>query len=102
MNKAWTHELVLNAGVFIREVPLSGPLHDGAVEPGDAVGTRDFIIVRLPDGMSARLGFSDSARSVLARGDGVEVVPNERVVLNNFLTRLLRHDPDVINGHDMM
>ena len=72
------------------------------MEPGDDVATRDFVIVRLPDGMSARLGVSDRARSVLACGDGIEVVPNERLVLNNFLTRLLRHDPDDINEHDVM
>ena len=102
LNKAGTHELVMIAGVFIREVPLSGPLRDGALEPGGAVGTRDFVIVRPPDGMSVPFGFSDRARSVLARGGGVEVVPNEQSLLNNFLTRLLRLDPDVLIGHDIM
>ena len=100
--KTGAHEIVLLAGVFIRDVPLTGPLHDAALEPGGVHGTRDFVLVRPPEGKSIPFGFSDRARSVLARGGGVEVVPNEPALLNNFLTRLLRLDPDVIVGHDIM
>lgn len=101
-NKNGAHEIVMLAGVFVRDVPLSGPIRDGSLEPGGINGTRDFVLVRPPDGMSIPFGFSDRARSVLARGGGVEVVPNEPALLNNFLTKLLKLDPDVIIGHDVM
>eukprot|EP00178_Gracilaria_changii_P017202 TRINITY_DN491_c0_g1_i1.p1 TRINITY_DN491_c0_g1~~TRINITY_DN491_c0_g1_i1.p1 ORF type:complete len:1536 (-),score=250.71 TRINITY_DN491_c0_g1_i1:9728-14335(-) len=100
--KTGAHEVVMISGLFIREVPLNGPLHDVALEPGGAHGTRDFVLVRPPDGMSLPFGFSDHARSVLARGGGVEVLSSESALLNNFLTRLLRLDPDVIIGHRLM
>lgn len=101
-DKTGANELVMLAGVFIREVPLSGSLRDGSLEPGGANGTKDFVLVRPPDGKSVPFGFADRARSVLAQGGGVEVMPNEPALLNNFLTRLLRIDPDVIIGHDIM
>lgn len=100
--KSGAHELVMISGIFIREVPLSGPLQDGALEPGGPVGTRDFVIVRPPDGKSVPFGFTDRARSMLARGGGLEVMPNEPALLNNFLTKVLRFDPDVIVGHDIL
>lgn len=101
-SKTGAHEIVMLAGVFVKSVPLSGPLHEGALEPGGSVGTRDFVLVRPPDGQSVPFGFSDRARSVLARGGGVEVTPNEPALLNNFLSKLIRLDPDVILGHDLM
>eukprot|EP00737_Agarophyton_chilense_P002055 gb/GEZJ01002327.1/.p1 GENE.gb/GEZJ01002327.1/~~gb/GEZJ01002327.1/.p1 ORF type:complete len:1512 (-),score=223.04 gb/GEZJ01002327.1/:5194-9117(-) len=101
-NKTGAHEVVMISGLFVREVPLNGPLHDVALEPGGTHGTRDFVLVRPPDGMSLPFGFADHARSVLARGGGVEVLSSESALLNNFLTRLLRLDPDVIIGHRVM
>ncbi|PXF42826.1 DNA polymerase alpha catalytic subunit [Gracilariopsis chorda] len=86
-------------GPFVREVPLNGPLYFVALEPGGACGTRDFVLVRQPDGMSLPFGFSDHARSVLARSGGVEVLSSGSALLNNFLTLLLRVDPDLIIGH---
>ncbi|CDF40250.1 DNA polymerase alpha catalytic subunit [Chondrus crispus] len=100
--KTGAHEIVMLAGVFVRGVPLSGPLPENALEPDGPTGTRDFILVRAPDGQSVPFGFSDRARSVLARGGGVEVAPNESVLLNSFLSKLLRLDPDVLLGHDLM
>lgn len=100
--RSGTHEIVMVAGVFVKEIPLTGPVREASLEPGGAVGTRDFVLVRPPDGQSVPFGFSDRARSVLARGVGVEVVPNEPALLNNFLTKLLRMDPDVLLGHDLM
>lgn len=101
-SKSGAHELVMIAGVFVRELPLVGPIRDGALEPGGPVGTRDFVLVRPPDGKAVPFGFTDRARSMLARGGGVEVMPNEQALLNNFLTKLLRYDPDVIVGHNIM
>lgn len=98
--KNGAHELVMISGLFIREIPLSGPLREGALEPGGPSGTRDFTLVRPPDGISVPFGFADRARSLLSCG-GVEVTPNEPALMNNFLAKLLRYDPDVIIGHDI-
>lgn len=95
-------EIVMLAGVFVKAIPLNGPVEEGALEPGGQVGTRDFVLVRPPDGQTVPFGFSDRVRSVLARGGGVEVTPNEPSLLNNFLSKLLRLDPDVVLGHDFM
>lgn len=99
--KSGTHEVVMIAGVYVREVPLSGPMRDGVLEPGGPMGTRDFILLRPPDGKAVPFGFADRARSMLARGGGVDVMPNEPALLNNFLTKVLKLDPDVIIGHDI-
>lgn len=95
-------EIVMLAGVFVKAIPLNGPVEEGALEPGGQVGTRDFVLVRPPDGQTVPFGFSDRVRSVLARGGGIEVTPNEPSLLNNFLSKLLRLDPDVVLGHDIM
>ena len=99
--KTGAHELVMLAGVLVHDVPLSGPMRDGALEPGGPAGTRDFVLVRAPDGVSVPFGFSARARSLLGRGGGVEVVSNEAAMLNNFMGKLVRIDPDVIIGHDI-
>eukprot|EP00177_Eucheuma_denticulatum_P001429 GFKZ01002578.1.p1 GENE.GFKZ01002578.1~~GFKZ01002578.1.p1 ORF type:complete len:1531 (+),score=264.94 GFKZ01002578.1:285-4877(+) len=95
-------EIVMLSGVFIKAIPLSGPVPEGTLEPGGQLGTRDFVLIRPPDGQSIPFGFSDRVRSVLARGGGVEVAANEPALLNNFLSKLMRLDPDVILGHDLM
>lgn len=100
--RSGAHEIVMLAGVFIKEIPLSGPVRDGSLDPGGAIGTRDFVLVRPPDGQSVPFGFTDRARSVLARGVALEGMPNEPALLNNFLTKMLRLDPDVLLGHDIM
>lgn len=101
-NKTGAHEIVMISGLFLREVPLNGPLHDAELEAGGARGTRDFVLIRPPDGMSLPFGFSNHARSALACGGGVEVLSSESALLNNFLSRLLRLDPDVLIGHRIL
>lgn len=100
--RSGAHELVMLAGVFVKGVPLSGPVPEGVLEPGGALGTRDFVIVRPPDGHSMPFAFADLARSAHACGGTVDVVHNEHMLLNNFLSRLMKLDPDVILGHDLM
>lgn len=99
--KTGSHEIIMLSGVYVSNVPINGPLHDSALLPGGPNGTRDFVLVRPPDGKAAPFGFTDYARSALAICGSVEVVPNEQALLNNFLAKLVRYDPDVLIGHDI-
>ena len=96
--KTGVHEIVMVAGVFVKEVPLVGAVDPSALEHGS---TKDFLLMRAPDGVNVPFGFRDRASSILA-GGGVEVLPNEAAILSNLLTKLLRLDPDVLLQHDLM
>lgn len=94
--KTGAHELVMVAGVFVGETPLAGATPEHCLD-----ATRDFVLVRAPEAKNIPFGFRERANSASA-GGGVEVVPNEPALLNNLLTKLLRLDPDVLVGHDIM
>lgn len=100
--KSGAHEIVMISAVYVRGIPLSGSPAEGALEPGGPNGTRDFTLLRPPEGKTIPFGFNDRIRSAFSRGGGVEVVANEAMMLNNFLAKLIRYDPDVIIGHDVM
>jgi DNA polymerase alpha subunit A len=96
------HELVMLSGVFLSEVPLDCALDPAVLVPG-AVGTRDFVLLRPPDGVAVPFGFQDRTRaSAVAGGGSVEIVPNEGALLNNFTAKLLQLDPDALLGHDIL
>jgi DNA polymerase alpha subunit A len=96
------HELVMLSGVFVPQVPLDCALDPQALDVGSP-GTRDFVLMYIPEGKPAPLGFQDRARaSAVARGGSIEILPNESVLLNNFTAKLIQLDPDALLGHDML
>lgn len=100
--KTGVHELVMLSGVFVSAVPLDSALDPKALDVGSA-GTRDFVLMRLPEDKPIPFGFQDRARaSAVARGGSVEILPNEAALLNNFTAKLIQLDPDSLLGHDML
>lgn len=100
--KSGAHELVMISGFFVPDVPLDCALDPTRLESG-AKGTREFVVMRSPNGSAIPFGFQDRARaSAVAGGAKIEIVPNEAVLLNNFVAKLLQLDPDALVGHDML
>lgn len=99
--KSGSHEIVMLAGVVVKKIPINGPLSDDSLLPGSSSGARHFILIRPPEGKTTPFGFTSLSRSEAAAGRHVEVLPNEQALLNNFLAKLARYDPDVLIGHDM-
>lgn len=101
-HKTGSHEIVMLAGVVVNKVPTNGPLSDEALLPIGPLGARHFVLIRPPEGKTTPIGFTGLARSEAGSALHVEVLPNEQALLNNFLAKLARYDPDVLIGHDML
>lgn len=96
------HEIVMLSGVYVSQVPLDTALDPQALDVG-CPGTRDFVLLRLPEDKPIPFGFQDRARaSAVARGGSIEILPNESALLNNFTAKLIQLDPDALLGHGLL
>jgi DNA polymerase alpha subunit A len=93
--RSGANEIVMLSGVFIPQVPLDVALDPACVDSG-----REFVIMCTPDSRAMPFGFADQ-RMVRTSGTH-EIVGNESALLSNFLSKLLRLDPDALVGHDML
>lgn len=90
------HEIIAISGVFIPNVPVNTHLDSSSLDEGS---TKDFTLLRPMHGRSLPFGFAERAR---AEGLGVEVAANEYALLNCFVSKLVRLDPDSLLGHDLL
>lgn len=67
-------------------------------ETTDLNGTR-FTIIRQHTDVPWPIGFLDAAKKHQTR---IDVLPNERALLNCLIANLQRHDPDIIVGHNFL
>lgn len=101
-SRTGVHEIVMIAGMFIPSVPLDTALDPACLNVGTGC-TRDFVLMRAPDGKAVPFGFADRARALGSIGGGnIEIVPNEAALLNNLIGKLMRLDPDAVLGHDIL
>lgn len=87
-NEKQINEICMISGVFHKEILIE------KATPDYKSGYTSFSIVRPLDKFTAE--FQESLRN-----SNIEVSSNEKVLLNCFLAKLQRLDPDMIVGHDL-
>ncbi|KAA8490764.1 DNA polymerase alpha catalytic subunit [Porphyridium purpureum] len=92
-------EIVMLSGIMMHNVSMQNAMSVSAVDTQAAQKPAFVALRQLSNTMPLPMSIKEQAQS---GASNLHVMPNEQALLNFFLASVMRLDPDVIVGHDML